>query len=642
MDDATNALLDAIRTHNPWWDRGTAAFDLPPRQKSDFYHLVRPDEAGAQFTDKRVLALVGRRGVGKTTLVHQFVHHEIATGSAVPEQFCYLPFDDNPLYQLKSDEQLRRAIRYYDSRIHGRVADADVDASANVNGHAEADADVNASANVNADADGGADGDADVDAVPQYIVLDDVHRIEHRSKASIDGWGTVVADLLDERDDRYVAVTASAAVQVDRELERAGVAADRYDVQPILPEKFRDYLYTREPALERGSRRVSPTSLRTGDGSLPQALATGDPDPFVTELRAKHDQVADVAGRIRSHLGQYLALGGVVSYALDETEPGGGGTQSRTGDDAAFRRRVGRAGESDRGPEPGTRSSSPAPAPSSQSSPPPTLDEFSDARRSDARRSDAQRSDARSDPIESPTVAVDAFARLRDDVRHALYQEVPGFESIQTIADLERLCALAAANRGADPLRFQRLVELFDVDRRTLTESYLPALEQLYLLTAATEYDNSRPRSVRLYLRDTGLVTALAGIDPDRVRDDLALEADYAHLAGYDHTARLAYGVNALNDTLDGSTALSVQYWTRAGSSVEYVFEVDGQPVPVGLAYRPGEEAATVDAVDAFCDAFDAPLGLAVTGDAAWAGDPVAQVGDRVVTIPYWLYLLVC
>jgi len=45
-------------------------------------------------------------------------------------------------------------------------------------------------------------------------------------------------------------------------------------------------------------------------------------------------------------------------------------------------------------------------------------------------------------------LTADDYAQLREDVRNALYQEVPGFESIQTIADLERLCALAARNRG--------------------------------------------------------------------------------------------------------------------------------------------------------------------------------------------------
>lgn len=79
------------------------------------------------------------------------------------------------------------------------------------------------------------------------------------------------------------------------------------------------------------------------------------------------------------------------------------------------------------------------------------------------------------------------YTQLREAVRDALYQEVPGFETIQTIADLERLCALAARNRASEPIRYQDLVELFDVDRRTLADTYLPALAELYILTDVIE-----------------------------------------------------------------------------------------------------------------------------------------------------------
>jgi hypothetical protein len=120
--DAGDALVEALHNHNLWWDQGTDIFDLPTRQKSDFYHLARPEQQGSQFEDQSILALVGRRGVGKTTLLHPFIQHRITDG-ATPEQFLYLPFDANPLYQLQSDEQLRRAVRYYESRIHGRTAD---------------------------------------------------------------------------------------------------------------------------------------------------------------------------------------------------------------------------------------------------------------------------------------------------------------------------------------------------------------------------------------------------------------------------------------------------------------------------------------------------------------------------------------
>jgi hypothetical protein len=518
--DAGDALVRALHDHNPWWTDGADAFSLPAREKSDFYHLARPDREGSQFEDQRLLGLVGRRGVGKTTLLHQFVHHRIETGDA-PERFCYLPFDADPLYQLRSDEQLRRAVRYYESRVHGRL-----------------------------DAGG-----------PHFLLLDDVHRIEHPSKPTTEGWGTPVADLLADRDDRHVVVTASAGVQVDRELDRVDFPADDSAHQPILPEKFRDYLFTLYPDLEAEDRRVSPSSLRRGEGSIPQALATGEAAPLVDEFRAKHEQVADVAGRIQSQVVEYLAVGGTISF--DQ----GGAVAAASEVDAA------------------------------------------------------------------------AYRRLRDDVREALYQEVPGFESIQTIADLERLCALAARNRGAEPFQFRELVDLLDVDRRTLTDSYLPALAQLYLLTGVTEYDNSRPRSVRLYLRDTGLVSALAAGDPAAVRTDFEREADLARVAGFDHTMRLAYGVEAAQGR---HVEPSVRYWRGSDGEVDFVFEVDGTPVPVGLAYRPDEREATLAAVREFTDAYDVPVGLLLVGDTVRGAAPVDHLGDGVVQLPYWLYLLLC
>jgi len=61
-----------------------------------------------------------------------------------------------------------------------------------------------------------------------------------------------------------VVVTASAGIQVERELESVAIPAEDYDIQPILPEKFRDYLFTLYPDLEEEENRVSPTSPRTG------------------------------------------------------------------------------------------------------------------------------------------------------------------------------------------------------------------------------------------------------------------------------------------------------------------------------------------------------------------------------------------
>lgn len=518
--DAGDALVRVLHDHNPWWEHGTAAFDLPARHKSDFYHLARPAESGSQFEDQPLLGLVGRRGVGKTTLLHQFIHHRIDTGDT-PERFLYLPFDADPLYQLHSDEQLRRAVRYYESRILGRI-------------------------------------DADH---PHFILIDDVHQIEHPNKPTIDGWGVPVADLLEDAPGRHIVVTASAGIQVDRELESVSMPTDEYDIQPMLPEKFRDYLFALYPDLEEDETRVSPTSLRTGQNSLPAALQSGAIAPLVEELRHKYEQVADVERRIQSQVVDYLAMGGTISYDLD------GAAES------------------------------------------------------------------------AADLTADDYARLRQDVRAALYQEVPGFESIQTIADLERLCALASRNRGAEPFRYQDLVELFDVDRRTIADSYLPALAELYLLTGVTEYDNSRPRAVRLYLRDTGLVTALADGDAATVRNDFDREADLARVAAFDHTMRFAYGINAVHGNDEPP---AVQYWRGREGVVDFVFEVAGTPVPIGLAYQSRTREESINAIQEFKTAYDVPLGFLLVGDTVRGRQPIAEFGDGIIQLPYWLYLLLC
>jgi len=518
--DAGDALVGALHDHNPWWEAGSAAFSLPAREKSDFYHLARPEETGSQFEDQAVLGLVGRQGVGKTTLLHQFVHHRIEAGDD-PGQFLYLPFDADPLYQLNSDEQLRRAVRYYERRVLG----------------------------------------PDDSDRPHFLLLDDVHRVEHPSKPTIDGWGTPVRDLLADVPGRHVAVTASAGVQIERELDRVGLDPETFDVQPILPEKFRDYLYTLYPDFEADDRRVSPTSLRTGEASLPAALESGATETVVDNLVATRENVADVAGTIQSRVLDYLVMGGTISYDRDGA--------------------VGSA-------------------------------------------SDLTKAD---------------YAALRGDVRQALYQEVPGFGSIQTIADLERLCALAARNRAAEAIRYQDLVDLFDVDRRTIADSYLPALGDLYLLTGVTEYDNSRPRAVKLFLRDTGLVTALADGDPARGRTDLDREADLARLAAFDHTMRFAYGIEAAQGR---ERPPSVQFWRGRAGLVDFVFEVDETPVPVGLAYRDREREAALAAVREFTGEYDTPLGLLVVGDTVRGRDGVTLLEGGIVQVPYWLYLLVC
>jgi predicted AAA+ superfamily ATPase len=102
---------------------------------------------------------------------------------------------------------------------------------------------------------------------------------------------------------------------------------------------------------------------------------------------------------------------------------------------------------------------------------------------------------------------------------------------------------------------------------------------------------------------------------------------------------RFAYAINA-NQSYDVTP--SVQYWRGREGEVVFVFEVDGTPVPIGLAYQSREREESLEAVQKFKEAYDVPVGFLLVGDTVRGSQPIENLGGGIVQVPYWLYLLLC
>ena len=134
-------------------------------------------------------------------------------------------------------------------------------------------------------------------------------------------------------------------------------------------------------------------------------------------------------------------------------------------------------------------------------------------------------------------------------------------------------------------MRFDELVEVLDIDRRTLRTQYLNVLSRLHVLSVASEYDNQRPRNIRLYLRDTGLTNAFCGYDlNDVLRREPGLEESLAKATAFDHTIRLS---NELNHSHDPKRSV-VKFWSGTGGNVDFVPKFSGRPVPILWSYNRG------------------------------------------------------
>jgi predicted AAA+ superfamily ATPase len=100
---------------------------------------------------------------------------------------------------------------------------------------------------------------------------------------------------------------------------------------------------------------------------------------------------------------------------------------------------------------------------------------------------------------------------------------------------------------------------------------------------------------------------------------------------------RFAYGINAIQGNDETPT---VQYWRGREGEVDFVFEVDGTPVPIGLAYQSGDREESLEAVREFKEAYDVSLGFILAGDTVRGRQPIVDLGEGIVQLPYWLYLL--
>jgi len=86
----------------------------------------------------------------------------------------------------------------------------------------------------------------------------------------------------------------------------------------------------------------------------------------------------------------------------------------------------------------------------------------------------------------------------------------------------------------------------------------------------------------------------------------------------------------------------SVEYWRGRDGEVDFVFEIDGTPVPIGLAYQSGQQEETVAALRDFKTEYDAPVGFLLAGNTVKSQEPIEERGDGIIQLPYWLYLLLC
>jgi len=245
-------LRTALADQNPWWTTGTVPkTHLREYKRRDFFALRK------KLDDDKILAIVGPRRVGKTTVMYQLIDDLLTVRRIEPRRVLFISLDypnmmdylEYPYEQIMSsytESVLREPLSDLSSRV--------------------------------------------------YIFLDEVY--------SMPGWAKALKGHYDRATNTKVVISGSGSVDIVEGAARALVG--RVEMPTMLPLKFADVVQ-----YVMGDRAdVKDTSLGTLRKGFAKALEDGSPEELYRAYEAGFTSLAGLEPVMQGHLLEYLMKDG--------------------------------------------------------------------------------------------------------------------------------------------------------------------------------------------------------------------------------------------------------------------------------------------------------------------------------------------
>lgn len=216
-------------------------------------------------------------------------------------------------------------------------------------------------------------------------------------------------------------------------------------------------------------------------------------------------------------------------------------------------------------------------------------------------------------------------------IQFSVYKDVVRIGGVKSPALIDTLLSMLAW-KSPQMINVSRLARDLGVSKEA-TRHYLHLLRAAYLVQEAQLYSENpgvRARANnKVYIGDPGTRTAalrslgndvLSGAEAGRV----------AETAVCDHAMRLAR-------SYDKVAGRETFYWRNSrGDEVAAVVRIGGKALPVESKYRKRARESDLRGIRRFAEKFGTRVGLVVSDE------KIGIDGDGIVTIPLWLYLLMC
>lgn len=183
----------------------------------------------------------------------------------------------------------------------------------------------------------------------------------------------------------------------------------------------------------------------------------------------------------------------------------------------------------------------------------------------------------------------------------------------------------------AQTMSFTNLCSDLGINRRTLDE-YVYQLQQTYMIRTARIYKknirHASNESKKVYAGDIGFRNAVLGVDEDEIKEPNLL-GNLAETVAQDHTLRLKYCTEPCENC-------EIYFWKdKQKREVDIVAEFHKKLIPMEVKYQEGIKGADITPLKNAIEELKSPYGILITKNSL-------QYKDKIISVPLWLYLLMC
>ena len=221
-------------------------------------------------------------------------------------------------------------------------------------------------------------------------------------------------------------------------------------------------------------------------------------------------------------------------------------------------------------------------------------------------------------------------------MREAYFEAIISYDILKVFGtrnpeNLKKLYIILALNT-ADIINMSNIKRDLGNISRTALDDYFYQLQETHLISTSLLYKKSRRKIgnelKKVYIHDTGMRNAVLGISEQDIKQPDLLGA-LAESVAHNHLRRLKF-------CIEPDKKNELFFWRDAYKrELDVILELRGKIIPIEIKFQETIRSEDIKVLKATLKKFNSPFGILLTKKSF-------QLKDNIISVPLWLFLLVC